>query len=370
MKTLIKSTLTFLVLASFLLQSCTQSTETDSIVEFENLPVAELELISEFDQSGEYFFQFINHRNTISLDNGDIILADRQGAFLIRINEQGDFVSQLSREGRGPGEVLDPISIEKNGDSIWIYDQERKRIIQKTLDGSTVNEFMPPNFNSFQVTGVNPTEDKVIHLTLSDLSFIMNPEKEPANRLLAYQTDTEDVLSSFDYPSDTWVSFQIDGQPAGGAAPVPFTPKSLQDLSTDGSEFYAFWPEDSDIYVLNPITFDTLRNIPINLPSEQISSAEIDSLQKDFREDLWPQVLDVLPETKSPADKMILDPQNMIWLKLTLQSDHQEWIVLDQTGSPQFRVQFPKEGIVTHVSDAHIGFRADDHLFSLYELVR
>ncbi len=368
MKTLLKLILAFLILVSFLLQSCSQPQEPNLKAEFDNLPIAELELTSEFDQSGEYFFQFINHRNTISLDNGDIILADRQGSFLIRINEQGDFVSQLSREGRGPGEVLDPISIEKTGDSIWIYDQERKRIIRKTLDGSNVNEFMPPNFNSFQVTGINPIEDKVIHLTLSDLSFIMNPEKEPANRLVAYQTSTENVISSFDYPSDTWVSFQIDGQPAGGAALVPYTPKFLQDLSTSGLEFYAFWPEDSNIYVLNPITFDTLRNIPINLPSEQISSAEIDSLQQNFREDMWPQVMDVLPDTKSPADKMIVDPQNRIWLKLSLQSDYQEWIVLDQTGSPEFRVQFPKEGIVTHVSDAHIGFRADDHLFALYKL--
>ena len=78
---------------------------------------------------------------------------------------------------------------------------------------------------------------------------------------------------------------------------------------------------------------------------------------------------ELLPEKKVPSDKMVVDPQNRIWLKLTLRSDYQEWIVLDQTGLPEFRVQFPKEGMVTHISDQHIGFRADDHLFSLYELV-
>jgi hypothetical protein len=356
------------LLFSLIFISCSQSPQTDTRDDFENLPIADLKLISEFDQSGEYFFQFINGGNTIPLDSGDFILADRNGPFLIRINKQGDFVSLFSREGRGPGEILDPISLEKYGNSIWIYDQERKRIIQKALDGTILNEINPPAFNSFRVTAVNPIEDKLIHLVLNDFSFIMNPETEPANRLVAYQMDTEDVLSNFNYPGDIWVSFQVDGQPAGGAAPVPFTPTFLFDSSSNNSELYTFWPEDTNIYVLNPTTFDTLRNIPVNLPSEQISSAEVDSLQQDFREDMWPQVLDVIPDTKSPADKMIIDPQNRIWLKLTLDSEFQEWIVLDQGGSPQFRVQFPKKGMVTHVSDQHIGFRADDHLFALYKL--
>jgi hypothetical protein len=48
------------------------------------------------------------------------------------------------------------------------------------------------------------------------------------------------------------------------------------------------------------------------------------------------------------------------------QEECQEWIVLDQDGTHQFRVQFPKEGMVTHISDQHIGFRADDHLFAHY----
>ena len=49
----------------------------------------------------------------------------------------------------------------------------------------------------------------------------------------------------------------------------------------------------------------------------------------------------------------------------------QEWIVLNQDGQPEMRVQLPKEGYVTHVSEHYIdiGFRADGHLFALYELV-
>ncbi|MEX0660747.1 MAG: hypothetical protein WEA58_13890 [Balneolaceae bacterium] len=42
--------------------------------------------------------------------------------------------------------------------------------------------------------------------------------------------------------------------------------------------------------------------------------------------------------------------------------------MLNQDGEPEMRVQLPKEGMLTHISEHHIGFRADDHLFALYEL--
>lgn len=100
-----------------------------------------------------------------------------------------------------------------------------------------------------------------------------------------------------------------------------------------------------------------------------MSAAERDSLEGEYRPEYWESVEELLPDQKVPVDKMIIDSQNKIWLKLTLQPAKQEWVVLGQDGSPVMRAQFPKEGMVTHVSEHHIGFRADDHLFSLYELV-
>ena len=357
------------VLLIILLVSCSPSPDSASDARFSDLPVAEHRLISEFDRSGDFYFQSLL-QTSVSLPGSDVLLADQQGNFVIRVDRDGNFVSEIAREGSGPGEVRDPISMHRSGEtSILIYDQARKVMIRKSLDQSEVQEFTPPNVENFRVSRVYPTHrDNIIHLNLSDFSFVRDPDSEPADQFAAWQTDTEEVLKRFDYPSDLRAVVQLRGRP-GGAIPVPYTPKFLYDYSHDRSELYTFWSGNSSITVLDSAEFDTLRTIPVSLPSEQMSASERDSLQENYRSEFWPDIRDLLPEQKSPADKMILDQQDRIWLKLTLRSDQSEWIVLDQNGDPEMRVQLPKEGTVTHISNEHIGIRADPSIFSLYELV-
>lgn len=371
MKTLINPTLTFFVLASFLLQSCSQTPEPDSKTEFENLPAAELELISEFDQSGDYFFQHLNYTTEV-LSSGDILLNDRQGGYIIRVNPQGEFVSQVAGQGNGPGEVQDPLSIQLVDEStLLIVDQRRMRIIKKTLDSTEIDEFTVPQGEASRVSQAYATTDPdIISVKWSGFYEFSDSNVEPVTRISSYNPGSEEFISDIRYPGVTMAALlSNDGQPLG-ATKVPFTPELLFDYSADKTELYMFWSEDSQITVFDPIQLDTIRTIPIDLISESLSSTELDSLEGEYdQSNWWEAVEELLPDQKAPADKMIVDHQNRIWLKLTLQSDYQKWIVLDQTGSPQFRVQFPKEGMVTHISEHHIGFRADDHLFSLYELV-
>ena len=361
--------LLFSLLLIFVSVSCSQSPEESQQTDFESLPVMDLELISEFDQSGDYFFQHLNYKTDV-LSNGDILLNDRQGAYIIRVNPQGEFVSLIAGQGNGPGEVQDPQSIQMvDESSVLIADQRRMRIIKKALDSSEIDEFTVPQGETSRVNeAYATTEQSILSVQWFDFSALRDSDAEPVTRISSYSPVSEEFISDIRYPGKTMaLVLSESGQPRG-AAPVPFTPELLYDYSEDKTELYAFWPEDSEIAVLDPVQLDTLRTISVDLPSESLSVAERDSLEEEYRPEYWESIEELLPNQKVPADKMIVDPQNRIWLKLTLQSDQQEWIVLDQTGSPQFRVQFPKEGMVTHVSDQHIGFRADDHLFALYEL--
>lgn len=368
MKTLIKPILVFLIVASFLLQSCNQSQEFDLNAEFESLPIADIELISEFDHAGNYFFQHLNY-SSVALPDGGILLNDREGSYIIRINTQGELIGLIAQKGNGPGEVQDPMSVEMIDDStVLIVDQQRQRIIRKALDSSKISEFAVPRTETSRVNEAFATSNSdVISMIWWDFSVLNRQNADPVSKISSYNLASEEIIKEIVYPGDTYALLQIGGQ-TRGAAKVPFTPTLMYDNTKDKTELYVFWPEEPQITVLNPIRFDTLRTIPVRLISEPLSSAERDSLEGEYQQAQWETVEELLPEQKVPADKMIIDPENRIWLKLTLQSDHQEWIVLDQTGTPQFRVKFPKEGMVTHISEQHIGFRADDHLFSLYEL--
>jgi hypothetical protein len=357
------------LLFSLILLSCSQSPETDSRTEFEDLPVAQLKLISDFDQSGEYFFQHLNY-SSIALPNGDIILNDRAGSFIIRVNPQGELIDLIARQGNGPGEIQDPLSIQMVDDStLLIVDQRRQKIIRKTLDSSAIEEFTLPRTETSRVNEAYATEEPdIINVNWWNFSALTQFDAESKSRISSYNLVSEATIKDLEYPGDIHALFLSDNGQPRGSTKVPFSAELLYDYSQDKTELYAFWPEDYQITVFDPIELDTLRTIPVNLISESLSSTERDSLEREYQKAQWVTVKELLPEQKVPADKMIIDSQNRIWLKLTVQSDSQEWIVLDQNGTPEFRAQFPKEGIVTHISEQHIGFRADDHLFSLYEL--
>ena len=357
------------LLLSLFLISCAQRPEENQQTDFENLPVMDLELISEFDQAGDYFFQHLNYMTEV-LSNGDILLNDREGAFVIQINTKGELVNLVARQGNGPGEVQDPQSIQMVNDStLLIVDQRRMKIIKKTLDSSEIDEFTVPQGDASRVNEAYATSDpNILSVQWFDYSALRDSNAEPVTRISSYNTVSEEFISDLRYPGKIMALLLSESGQPRGAAPVPFAPELLYDYSQDKTDLHVFWPEDSEIAVLDPIQLDTIRTIPINLPSESISAAERDSLEEEYRPEYWESVEELLPDEKVPANKMIIDPQNRIWLKLTLQSDFQEWIVLDQTGSPEFRVRFPAVGMVTHISDQHIGFRANDHLFALYSL--
>ncbi|MEX0660748.1 MAG: hypothetical protein WEA58_13885 [Balneolaceae bacterium] len=303
------------------LVSCSSESEPDSQSHFYDIPITKINLISEFDQSGEHFFQHLNYKS-IALPNGDVILNDREGEFIIQVDEDGEFIKQISRSGRGPGEVQDPLTVKLAGDStLLIYDQTRKSIIRKTLDSSVVEEFSPTMRGNLRVIGASPTSDNsVLSLLWWDTSFLMMEDEESATIFKSYNVETDEILNRIEYPGETRARV-FEGGRLVGATLVPFVGQLLHDHSPIDHQLYVFWSDDSEIAVLDPIELDTLRTIPISLPSERLTNTERDSLKNEIRSSDWDAVENMLPERKTPAEEMVIDHQNRIWLKLTLQSN-------------------------------------------------
>jgi len=356
-----------LILLTFYL-SCSQEVESDSKTQLDGVPIAEISLISEFDKSGEHYFQSLTLETSV-LPDGDIIIYDGAGNFGIQVNENGEFIKQISRQGNGPGEIQSLLTAKSvNDSSLLIYDQERKTVIRKDLDSSNVEEYSPRMRGNLRVIGAYPTADEnIINLLWWDMSFLMMEGEESATIFKSYNVEKDKILNRVDYPGETRARTFEDGRVIG-APLVPYSPDLLHHHSPIDHLLYVFWSDDYEIAVLDPVELDTMRTVPVDLPSERLTNTERDSLKNGIRSSDWDAVENMLPDRKTPAEKLMIDHENRIWLKLTLQSEHQEWIVLDQAGEPIMRVQFPKEGFVTHISEHHVGFRADDHLFAVYEL--
>lgn len=359
------SLLSLVCFIGFLTAACSQNEHSESNPDIDNLPLTVPALLTEFDRVGENYFQHLNYESSY-LENGNILLNDRGGSFVILVNANGELVQNVARKGNGPGEIQDIISMNVYSEStILMFDQRRYKIIRKNLATENIEEFDPPRIDDLRVQRAFSTDSpNHIFLRFWSAGFLTGERKTIFG---IYNLETNTVEKRVEYPGDIWADLLINGRPAGGAK-VPFAPSLVFDRTSNQQLFYTFWPEENSIAIMDIITLDTLRTLPVDLPREKVSRFERDSLENEYSSQQWTAVNELLPDVKTPTDKMLIDQNGNIWLKLTLWLDEaQEWLVLDPNGNPIHRVHLPKTGTLTHVSNHHLGFRADDHLFAIYE---
>jgi len=345
--------------------ACSQNERAESNPDIDNLPITVPALLAEFDQVGDNYFQHLNYESSY-LENGDILLNDREGSFVILVNSDGNLIQEIAGKGNGPGEIQDVLSMNLfANNAVLLFDQRRQRIIRKSLTTDEIEEITPPRMGEHRVSRAYSTHSPN-HILLRFWSpGIRSSERKTIFGI--YNLETNTVEKSVEYQGDIWADLLINGQPVG-AAKVPFAPSLLFDISPDQQFIHAFWPEENTIAKLDINTLDTLQTLPVELPRERISGAERDSLENKYRPEQWKTVDELLPDIKTPADKMLIDQNGNIWLRLTRHYDSvQEWLVLNAGGTPIHRVHLPKDGMLTHISNHHLGFRADDHLFAIYE---
>lgn len=362
------SLLPILYFIGFFTFACSQNEHAESNPDIENLPISIPALLAEFDQVEDKYFQHLNYGSSY-LENGNILLNDREGSFVILINSDGNLIQEVASKGNGPGEIQDVLSmnLHKN-DTVLLFDQRRQRIIRKNLATAEIEEFNPPQMGENRVSRAYSTHSPN-HILLRFWSpRIRSNERKYIFGI--YNLETNTVEKRVDYRGDLWADLLINGRWVG-AAKVPFAPSLLFDISPDQQFIHAFWPEENTIAKLDIITLDTLQTLSVKLSREKITSEERDSLENEYRPEQWKTVDELLPDIKTPADEMLIDQNGNIWLKLTRHYNSvQEWVVLNASGTPIHRVHLPKDGILTHVSNHHLGFRADDHQFAIYEPIQ
>lgn len=358
----------YLVLIFIFVISC-QFSDEESVTNLDELPVVQPFVTLQFDHSDDIFFQHINYY-TVSLPNGDFVLSERSQNYILRIDRSGNIVKKLTREGRGPGELQDAIGLNlvDNG-KVVTYDQSNNKTVILGVSGDFIDEFSLFPIEQYRIRYVYPLSPGYLYLIdYWKPSALMNEEIKTDKILSIYNRADDTITIQQTYPDIEHTVFMIDGRPRG-ASEVPYASKFFQVLSADNERIYISWSETNEIAELNT-DLDTLRTIPIPLKMEPLTKADIDSARQNYlhRDPIfWKTIEDNLPESRVAFDGLKVDHNNRFWLKLTRQSTHQEWLILNRDGDPQKLVKLPKEGILTHISEHHLGFRADDHLFELYE---
>lgn len=362
------------VLISFILfQGCgSQDESAADTINPDDLPKYSPAQLTSFDRVGDFFFDHLNY-TTVPLQNGHILIHDREEGFILEITTEGEPVKQIAREGRGPGEILDASRLHADAhEKLVVYDQFNQKVVRYDTANDEHEEFTAPAPEEYRVRTVYPLNAENRYLVFQwKPSAIMEDSVDPVNRLLIYDRESESYTIEQNFPEQQMAQLIVDDQ-VRGASPVPYSPQFLYEFSSHRDHIFVSWTETNEIAKLTA-DLDTVTTLQVPLEKEPLTRAEVDSLEEwtnsNSHHNQWRTIEEKLPETKVSFNELKIDHLDRFWLKLTRQSADQEWLVLSADGEPQKTVRLPREGMITHISEDHIGFRENDYTFSLYEPV-
>lgn len=336
---------------------------------FEELPVFTPSIMQEFESLGDdIFFSHLAY-STFQLDDGSIFLPDRSLNEIFKFSSDGKLYSTVASQGRGPGEIQGFTFASRSfDDSIIVYDQMNKKILRFSPSGTFLEEFVLQPWEKGILSEVYDLDENHLLTVYRSIEYLGDMDLEPEAYLVIFDKESERYIQSITITDRPFARNIVNNQPQGGSI-VPYSSEHLRYFNHQNSTFYSLWTEEQTIASLTT-SLDTAYTITFDLSREQLSRDEINTIKDDQPNNLWRTMEPLLPAYKAIADDMITDDQNNFWLKLNHRSEFQKWLILSDSGDMLAIVQLPKDGILTHISDQHLGFRIDDHVFALLEPIK
>lgn len=209
---------------------------------------------SEEIYSVDYENYIIGSIDDVKYINGHIYLIDQSGTKVLLISENGDLIQQVSRLGRGPGEYVNPTSIDVFDKELILLDQRLRRITRYVSDDETV-EFKPEHSGSHQF---NMTD-----LCLSNGEVFVHSSSEDYT-ILKLNSTLDSVVQSF----------------GDGYEPTDLIQReifSYGKLACNDEFVYSSFVADNKLRIYRKENGSLLRNIEFN----EIKPVEISVINRD-----------------------------------------------------------------------------------------
>lgn len=356
----------FFTVKMFLLAGCSDSDDERQFLP--DLPQVTPSVITQFDSAGDTYFSHLGYRSYVTA-NGNIVFPDRALEMLIEVEPTGELSKIVAQQGRGPGEIGDVVSFEplwSGSGGFIVFDQSNKRVVRFDESADYVNEKNLSQGHFGQIMDIFYVSDDRILTKSSSLDYLFNPEEEPKSGLSIYDIADERYLNSSSIQTKRYASrVSSDGAIRGGRQ-VFYGPEDLVEQDPETGNFFLFWTGSDRIAMINT-EFDTVSTFSLNLEAQPLSSAERDTIREEIGDEFWRTMREELPERKALADRMMTDTHGNIWLMLNYTSEYDQWLVVNRAGEHQKVVNLPKNSMLMHVADDHLGVRLDDVTFAFFE---
>lgn len=314
-------------------------------------------------------------------DQGRVYLADGEQLTVFVYNEEGEILSQLGRQGRGPGEFQSIEGLQMAGNRLYIDDNSLDRTsIYSTVSlghvGTVDLAYSQEDVEELGRYNRAYLENYLVRnsggLLLKFVSYDMSQKEkydEYSETDHYYHLSAEGELDSLEWaelPSETGALLPIGPRIMGFN--VAFYGRHLRRLSGDDRLFTATPPhflvkvydEEGTYRRAFYYPFDA---VPVTKDNAQQAGIPEYALQSMPHLDM--------PETWPAIDDMVIDDQNRLWIATIVEDfDVYEWWVTDDEGQLLAQFRWPRNRTVEVVQNGKLYALEENPETGIREVVR
>lgn len=327
---------------------------------------------------------FIGRIQDVTVDSkGRVFIADSRRMAIHAFNPEGEYIAQLGRDGRGPGEFGYISSLNVHEDRLYVYDPNQQRVHIFTLHDlageKSIN--LAENRRSYPaLAGTMPWIREVyIRNDNTYIARFLFEDKSPTLQNwqnyevkgLFYQLNHTGSISGelFEFTSEIRTRITTPNSTAALDYPIiPFFGKTVTVVSSD-NQIYLAIPDYFLIKQYSPngayqqSFFFSKSKIP--LTQESAVNAEVN----DFYINAMPD-LD-LPEHWPVVTDLKIDNQDRLWVATTVEDINVfEWWVLENTGELITRFEWPRSTPIQVIKNDYMYTLETEEDTGLEQIVR
>lgn len=320
----------------------------------------------------------------IAVDSsGRVFVADIQNQSIYVFEPDGGFITQLGREGKGPGEFGTIKSLQLRKNRLYVYEPDQYEISVFTLDNLT-NEstiFLAENRGDYQGLGrsfpwINNLFVRNNHTYLAGFiihpsSLNLKPWQNVDYKILFYLLDETGRISStklFDVNQpQTVVGGLVDNIKVFFGSPMISLSSQNNIYVSDESDFLIKIYDPNGIY-LRAFYYPHPK---IPLTQESIKNGGIANTH--FRPDFLLKNIEaiVLPQYWPVIADMKIDDQNRLWIATTVEDmSIYEWWVLEETGELITKFEWPRDEPIEVAKNDYLYVRVIEESTGLQTIVK
>lgn len=224
---IVRTKFLFLLVCIIGFVSCTESRNHKLSKSFQDLEVLVPKQLTKFDHIDSLYYSYLGI-SSFGTEEGVFTLAIFDPAMLVKINAKATAEMYKTKNGKGPGKLLD-VGIPTSGSNqIYIYDQfQSKIVVLHSDDLSLVQEMVPDPYQEYRIDRVYPAfSNGILPLVLDQSQLIIDKMREQL--LIQFDPESDEYGNSISMQGIAYAPLGdlVDGR-SGSATQVPFSDNQL-----------------------------------------------------------------------------------------------------------------------------------------------